>query len=100
MQTSRASIHGGQWETTRAGDVVRIRSQQWHVLDVQSFERCQLITVRGISGGNAALTRQFLLPFETVGALNQRPSLRFVSPRLWRRGFRAVIASHTPPGGL
>lgn len=100
MQTSRASIHGGQWATTRAGDVVRIRSQRWHVLDVHAFERCQLITVRGIGTGNAALTRQFLLPFETVGALNPGPSLRFVSPRLWRRGFRAVITSHTPPGGL
>jgi superfamily II DNA or RNA helicase len=102
MQTSRASIPEdlGQSATTRAGDIVRIRSQRWHVLEVQSFERCQLITVRGIGAENAALTRQFLLPFETVGALNQRPSLRFVSPRLWRRGFRTVLATHTPPGSL
>lgn len=101
MQASRASIpeDRGQF-ATRAGDVVRIRSQRWHVLDVQSFEHCQLITVRGIGAGNAALTRQFLLPFETVGALNQQPSLRFVSARLWRRGFRTVLATHTPPGSL
>src|SRR5262245_22372653 len=100
MQTSRASIGGGQWATTRAGDVVRIRSQRWHVLDVQSFEHCQLITVRGIGPRNAALARQFLLPFETVGAFNQEPSLRFVSSRLWRRGFRTVLTTHTPPGSL
>ena len=101
MQTSRASIpeDRGQF-ATRAGDVVRIRSQRWHVLDVQSFEHCQLITVRGTSAGNAALTRHFLLPFETVRALNQQPSLRFVSARLWRRGFRTVLATHTPPGSL
>jgi superfamily II DNA or RNA helicase len=102
MQTSRASIpeDRGQSATTRAGDIVRIRSQRWRVLDVRSFERCQLITVKGIGSGNAAITRQFLLPFETVGELNQGPSLRFVSPRLWRRALRTVLATYTPPGSL
>src|SRR5262245_55109648 len=103
MQISQASNPDDRSRfegSTRPGDIVRIRSRRWHVVDVQSYERCQLVTVKGAGSGNFELTRHFLLPFETIRTFNQEPSLRFVSPRLWRRECRTVLAANTPPGGL
>jgi superfamily II DNA or RNA helicase len=86
--------------STHAGDLVTIRSQRWLVLEVQTFEHCQVVAVRGTGAVNAGVTQRFLLPFESVAALNRPTSIRFVRPRLWRRACRALLAADTPPGGL
>ena len=40
--------------------------------------------MRGTGATNAGIVRRFLLPFESMAALNQPTSVRFVRPRLWR----------------
>lgn len=91
MQISQA-IHNG--------DLVEIRRERWRVVDVQSYERCQLLTLAGTGGTNHARQRRFLLPFETVTRVDRPRRLRMVSPQRWRRACRALIADVAPPDGL
>ncbi len=91
---------GPRRSSPRAGDLVTIRSQRWLVQEVQTFEHCQVVAVQGTGATNAGIIRRFLLPFESVAALNQPTSVRFVRPRLWRRACRALLAANVPPGGL
>src|SRR4029434_2287164 len=81
-----------------AGDLVRVRSRRWCVIDVRAYEGCQIITLRSI--GREVAERCFVLPFESVVALNRPRSPRFVRPRRWRRACRDILAANTPPGGL
>src|SRR5262245_25709409 len=99
-QTSNTNHNGGFESAPRAGEIVRVRAQRWCVLDVEVFEHCKRIVVKGVGSGNSGLTRQFLTPFETVGVFNRSDSFRVVSPRLWRRRCRGLLAANTPPGGL
>src|SRR5205814_997177 len=58
------------------------------------------LTVAGIDTINIALERRFLLPFDAAVAPDRRAASRVVSPRVWRRACRALLAAHAPPGGL
>src|SRR5262245_56080687 len=82
----------------RTGDLVRVRSRRWYVLDVRAYEECQLVTLRSV--GTPVAEQRFLWPFESIVALNRPRSIRPVPPRRWRRACREILASHTPPGGL
>ncbi|PWT85570.1 MAG: hypothetical protein C5B57_02670 [Blastocatellia bacterium] len=101
MQNSEASDRnesGSRRFTVRAGDLVRVRSRRWCVLDVRPYQGCQLVTLRSI--GTQVAEQRFVLPFESIIALNRPGSLRAVRPRRWRRACREILASHTPAGGL
>jgi superfamily II DNA or RNA helicase len=84
----------------RTGDLVIMRRLRWRVIDIRTYEQCQLVAVSGIGPANAGAIRHFLLPFDTVDRFDRPVSLRVVRRRRWRRAFRALLASHTPPGGL
>jgi len=82
------------------GDLVEIRRERWRVVDVRSYERCQLLTLAGSGGTNLARRRRFLLPFETVTRVDRPRTLRMVGPQRWRRACRALVADVAPPDGL
>jgi superfamily II DNA or RNA helicase len=86
--------------TIHNGDLVDIRRQRWRIVDVRSYERCQLLTVTGSGGANRGCQRRFLLPFETVARLDRLRALRVVRPQRWRRACRALLADCAPPGAL
>ena len=91
MQNSR-SIH--------AGDLVVVRRVRWQVVDVRAYERCEVVTLRGISPPHAGAERRVLTPFETVERLERIRTARRVRGVPWRRACRALIAADVPPGSL
>lgn len=84
----------------RTGDLVLVRRARWRVIDVRSWERCQVVTLQGAAAANAGVERRVLTPFETLHALRRRESPRFVGLRCWRRAFRKLVAEDAPPGSL
>ena len=86
--------------TVHNGDLVEVRRQRWRVVDIQSCEDCQLLTLTGSETSNRGCQRRFLLPFETVAPLDRPRALRVVGPPRWRRACRALLADCVPPGGL
>src|SRR5438874_4081692 len=87
-------------QSIRVGDRVIVRRQRWRVTEIRAYDQCRLLSVAGIDATNSALERRFLLPFDIAGTLDRRRAARVVSPRLWRRGCRALLAEHAPPGAL
>src|SRR5437867_4325500 len=100
MRNSEGSGVGHAGSAIRAGDVVLVRRQRWHVTDVRVAEKCRLLTVTGTEPLNAGVERHFLLPFDTADKVAPSTALRFVRPSRWRRVLRALVADQTPPGGL
>jgi superfamily II DNA or RNA helicase len=83
----------------RVGSIVRVRRARWRILDVRSYERCQIVTLGGVTPPNR--TRRVVAPFdrlEPVGVRRRR--LRIVGARAWRRACRALLAADSPPRGL
>jgi superfamily II DNA or RNA helicase len=84
-------------------DVVRVRRRRWRVLDVRSYERCQILTVLPVGDvepSDDGLERRFVAPFDVVERIERRSRPVRVPRRLWRRACRALIAANTPPGAL
>lgn len=81
-------------------DVVRVRRRRWRVVDVRSYERCQVLTVVGVEPNDSGLERRFVAPFDVVERIERRSRLTRVARRLWRRACRELIAADTPPGAL
>jgi superfamily II DNA or RNA helicase len=81
-------------------DIVRVRQARWRVLHVQSYERCQLLTLAGAGPSNTGNERGILAPFDDVEHVDRRTRPARVSRRLWRRACRALLAADTPPGSL
>jgi superfamily II DNA or RNA helicase len=83
-------------------DVIRVRRRRWRVVDVHSYERCQVLTVLPVGGEPDAggRERRFVAPFDVVERIARRTGPVRVARRLWRRACRALIAGDTPPGAL
>ena len=49
-------------------DVIRVRRRRWRVVDVHSYERCQVLTVLPVRGEPDAggRERRFVAPFDVV----------------------------------
>ena len=84
----------------RVGDRVRVRRQQWRVVDVRPHEACQLLTLAGIGPFNTGNERRVLTPFDLVEPLGPPERLRIVGLRRWRRRCRAVLGDHRSAGDL
>jgi len=83
----------------RTGDLVIVRRSRWRVVDVRPFDRCAVITLRGIAP-DAPVERKVLTPFDTLELVPTAPRLRFVRRSSWRRVCRTLIAAAAPPGSL
>jgi hypothetical protein len=81
-------------------DIVRVRRARWRVVDIRSYEQCQVLTLSGAGPGNRGHHRRVLTPFEAVQRVERRTTPTRVSRRVWRRACRALLASATPPGAL
>lgn len=66
----------------RVGDRVRVRRQRWSVVDVRSYDTCQVLTLNGIGPLNIGSRRQIIAPFDVVEPLERPPRLRIVRLRL------------------
>src|SRR5216684_751016 len=84
----------------RPGDLVQVRRAHWRIVEIRPCERCQIVTLRGVSPPHVGVERRFLTPFEVIEPVARRRAPRFVRGALWRRACRALIAADTPPGSL
>src|SRR6476660_2953949 len=85
----------------RVGSIVRVRRARWRILDVRPYERCQIVTLAGLSPPDDRTTRRVVAPFdrlEPAGVARRRH--RIVGARAWRRACRALLAVDCPAGGL
>ena len=82
------------------GDLVRVRRHRWRVADVRAYDRCQLVTLSGAGAPNVGVERRVIAPFDLIEPLDRPTAPRFVHSGRWRRACRALLAHHTPPGGL
>jgi superfamily II DNA or RNA helicase len=98
MQISRPSRGDGR--SVRAGDLVVARGARWRVVDVRTFDGCQVVTLSGLGPSIAGLERRLLTPFDTLRRIERSPGVRLVGRRRWRRALRALLASDRPPGAL
>ncbi len=79
----------------QAGAVVRLRGEPWRITLAEPYERCMLLTLRGVGGGNLGSDLRVLTPFD-------RPRMRAVAgrPRIvnrcaaLRRAVRAAAEAH------
>ena len=84
----------------RAGDLVEVRRARWRVIDVRTYEGCQVVTLHALGAPLAGLQRRVLTPFETLRRLERPQRPRFVRNVRWRRACRALVAADRPPGSL
>jgi superfamily II DNA or RNA helicase len=77
-----------------------VRRARWRIVEIRASERCQIVTLHGVSPANARLERRFLIPFDLIEPAARRRAPRFVRRRTWRRVCRALLAAETPPGSL
>src|SRR5262245_13891798 len=83
----------------RVGSIVRVRRARWRILDVRLYERCQIVTLGGVTPANR--TRRVVAPFDRLELVGlRRRRLRIVGARAWRRVCRALLAAASPPCGL
>ena len=75
----------------RAGDEVLVRGARWRVTAVRGGEHNQIVSVVGLSAGNAGEDRAFITPFDVFERPRREPRLRVVSLARWRRACRSVI---------
>jgi superfamily II DNA or RNA helicase len=83
----------------RVGAIVRVRRARWRIVDVRPYERCQIVTLRGVAPPNR--TCRVVTPFDRLEPAGMRQRrLRIVGARTWRRACRALMAADCPPVGL
>ena len=80
--------------------LVRVRGERWHVVDVRAYETCRLVTLASAEPQHGGTTRRVLTPFDRMDVVRRRERPRVASPRLWRRACRGLIAANAPPGTL
>ena len=74
---------------------VRVRGEQWRIVDIRSFERCRLIAL-----ASGQRSRSVLIPFDDVEPIVRGDRPLPVTPHRWRAAFRDLLVTVTPPGGL
>jgi len=108
MQISRAplgfaldrSLDSARGRPPRVGDLVRVRRHRWRVVDVRSYDGCELLTLSGIDALNLGAERRVIAPFDVVEPVERPVRPRLVRPRRWRRVCRALVADDGPAGVL
>jgi len=86
--------------TIRPGDLVRVRRARWQIVDIRSFDGCDLVTLSGLTFPHLGVERRVLLPFETIEPIDRERRPRIVRGVRWRRACRALIAADGPAGSL
>jgi superfamily II DNA or RNA helicase len=78
---------------------VRVRGARWRIVDIRTYQDCQLVTLAGTSP-HGVVQRQVLAPFDDLDIIapNQRP--RFARAGAWWRACRTLLADDAPPGSL
>jgi superfamily II DNA or RNA helicase len=84
----------------RAGDLVRVRRRRWRVLDVRTYDDCQVVTLGGTAADDLGTERRVIAPFDAIEPIDRPPRLRLVTRARWRSACRALLANDTPPGSL
>ena len=79
---------------------VRVRGARWRVLDVRTYEDCELVTVTGVAPPYIGVERRFLAPFDVIQAIDRRSRPRVVRAEHWRNACRHLLADNRPPAGL
>ena len=97
MQISPSSNDGHQ---VRAGDLIIVRRARWRVVDVRTYDACQVVTLSGLAAPIAGVERRLLTPFDTLRRLERSPGVRVVRRRRWRRALRSLVASEHGPASL
>jgi superfamily II DNA or RNA helicase len=81
-------------------DVIRVRRARWRVLEITSYEECQVLVAAGVDATNAGATRRFVLPFDAAQPLKTASRPLRVPRRVWHRTLRHLLSTDTPPGAL
>ena len=97
MQISPSSDDGHQ---VRAGDLVIVRRARWRVVDVRTYDACQVVTLSGLTAPIAGVERRLLTPFDTLRRIERSPGVRVVRRPRWRRALRSLVASEDRPASL
>ena len=84
----------------RPGDLVIVRRARWRILQVRTFEACDVVTLCGLTPPHFGLERRVLIPFDTIEPIDRAPRPRIVRASRWCRACRALIAADGPPGSL
>jgi superfamily II DNA or RNA helicase len=79
---------------------VSVRGRRWQLVDVRPYDDCQVITLNRVDATGRTIVRRFLSPADEIRPLTERSSPQRVGHRRWRHACRALLARHTPPGGL
>jgi SNF2 family DNA or RNA helicase len=79
---------------------VRVRGARWRVLDVRTYEDCELVTVTGVAPPYIGVERRFLAPFDVIQPIDRRSRPQVVRAERWRNACRHFLADNRPPGGL
>ncbi|HUR34450.1 MAG TPA: helicase-related protein, partial [Vicinamibacterales bacterium] len=82
------------------GDRVRVRQRTWLVQNVEPHDRCQLLTLTGVSGSDPQRTQRVLQPFDDVEAVIGPRGPTRVGIRAWRRACRSVLLDDGPSWAL
>lgn len=80
--------------------IVRVRRRRWRVTEVRAFDACELVTLRGVTPGDAGIERRVLSPFDRLEAAEPCARPKRVGRTRWRRACRVLLAGDTPPGAL
>jgi superfamily II DNA or RNA helicase len=70
------------------------------VVEVRTYDQCQLITLSGIGHTNAGVEQRVVAPFDLVEPVEYRGQPRVVRRGTWRRVCRALIADDASAGAL
>jgi len=80
--------------------LVAVRRRRWRIDDIRTYEDCQVVTLTAVAPPDAGIQRKVIAPFERIEPIERPRRPRVVKAALWRRACRAIVADHTPPGGL
>jgi superfamily II DNA or RNA helicase len=80
----------------RAGDIVRIRGEQWQIVRCIAYAETAVIEANGCGLANRAMRAQFLLPCEPLNRLPVSSAPRVVRPGTWRHVARHALATASP----
>ena len=87
-------------QPARPGDLVSVRRSRWRVVSVRAHDGCHVVSLRGVAPPFAGVERRVVTPFDVLEPTELSARARVVTPRMWRRACRALIASDAPAGSL
>lgn len=82
------------------GTLVRVRGDDWRVLDATRFGECALTRLAGVRPTNEGIRRTLILPFDKPVALHLPSRITRSSRRDWMRRLRKQLLATTGPVSL